>query len=482
MPGDSRRARSELSGYGRKPPEQRAATLTQLAATEGVGGVRTATRVALEDPSPLVAWTVVNALAGDPTLQAEIAKRDAASLPRAFRHAKLLSDLRKPTKYPLDPVVRQQLNQALADMRDAAIYTGLVPYELQDKLRTDALWRGDHAQALAVLRSMNVGVSEDFTRVIRRPAADAVAAYHAAHGPFPGLASDLRAADPVVAAATLARVADRAGTPLLATVCWRAVDTGFEPLEPSEQAISRIYLYAWLRGAGDYRAAVRILTPIDQLTLPPNVGLQANTLTMRHDIAMMADDDALAIEMLERIQQAGPVFQRGRNIWTGDDVDAELTWRRWRIERDRSGAVVDEQLLTRIRDFATNDLNCAIDVIPWLDAHGRGEEAQAVFDSYFGRLKAALPENENAEALNNIAWFCSRARRNLEEAAAWQRKALAMEPTKNEYIDTMADIEAGLGRFTEAARLEELALRLQPGMPFFEKQLFRFRARAAAQK
>jgi tetratricopeptide (TPR) repeat protein len=467
-PGEPARIRRHLQGYGALGPEERADVLATLAR----GDTAIAVRIATEDPAPYVAWSLAWKLAGYPPFQTEISERDPDGFVPAFRYARLIQSLRTKPEYPFTHERLREAERAWADMLAASLEAAPMVAELRQKLLADARWRADHARALRLLRTTTGG--EVFTSADDDEVAseNPLLSYHAAHGPLPGLSEDLATADPVLATATLARVAERADAPLLAAVCWQALDLQANGLDVDERGARFLRLGRWLRSAGDYRGAVRALAQIDAMNLPADADDVRVSIADRYNIALLFDDDRLAIDMLEKLQQFG-VPRRD------SPIDEELFWRRWRLERGKPNATIDGATIARVKEFATSDVNCAIDVIPWLDAQGRGAEAQAVFDQHLTALRGEAPPDNaggNANAYNNIAWLCSRSRRNLDEALALQKKALVLAPTNAAYVDTMADIEGARRNYDAALQWETIALRLRPGMPFFEEQLFRFRA------
>ncbi|HEX8342725.1 MAG TPA: hypothetical protein VF624_17610, partial [Tepidisphaeraceae bacterium] len=476
-PTDSRRARQALAGYGTLAPLQRVDVLHALATSEDAAGARTAIRVAAEDPAPIVAWTFASMMSGDDAFVAELARSGVDAATPAYRYAVTLGQVRKAAKFPFEEAHRQQMFAALADMAAVSIDTGPLPDGIRRALLTDARYRGDHARVLSLRRVLTT--AEDDSQQTPNSSltpGEAILAYHAAHGPLPGLATDAADADPLVVAATLARIADRADVPLLANVCWQTLDGQLAQMPPDDRADAYLRLGEWLEAAGDYRAAAGTLNKIDSLNLPASDDRLRSSYFRRLELAVACDDDRLAITALEQMQQSGQML----NVGTFED---QLYWRRWRLERHKPEVAGDEKVIERIKEIAAGDstASTSIDIIPWLDAHGRGKDAQAIFDGLFNELQQQVA-SEKVNDLNNLAWLCSRSRRRLDEARVMQTKVLAQAPANAAYVDTMSDIEAARGDYAAALHWETIASRLQPGMPFFQDQMFLFRAALSAQK
>jgi predicted Zn-dependent protease len=82
------------------------------------------------------------------------------------------------------------------------------------------------------------------------------------------------------------------------------------------------------------------------------------------------------------------------------------------------------------------------------------------------------------EAMNDLAWFCSRTGEHAEEASALADRAMALEPENYAYIDTAASAHFAAGDAAEAVRLEKRALLMRPSDVFMQRQLQRFEAAA----
>lgn len=91
-------------------------------------------------------------------------------------------------------------------------------------------------------------------------------------------------------------------------------------------------------------------------------------------------------------------------------------------------------------------------------------------------------DEQNAPAHNNIGFLLSRkeneARYNLTEALHHAKKAVALEPTNPNFLDTLADIQFQQGHPTQAIELIQQAIQLAPQEDYFKNQLLRFQTAA----
>jgi uncharacterized Ntn-hydrolase superfamily protein len=92
-------------------------------------------------------------------------------------------------------------------------------------------------------------------------------------------------------------------------------------------------------------------------------------------------------------------------------------------------------------------------------------------------LKRALAEEtEDAEFLNNLAWFCATGDVFLEQAREAAERAVALEPEAAHIIDTLAEVYFRLGRKEEAIRTIKRAIEMDPESGYYREQMMRFEA------
>jgi tetratricopeptide (TPR) repeat protein len=101
--------------------------------------------------------------------------------------------------------------------------------------------------------------------------------------------------------------------------------------------------------------------------------------------------------------------------------------------------------------------------------------------------KEAQPDNwrEDANALNNFAWWCFERKVNLDEAADLAQKGIELaEPgrQKANIYDTLAEICNLSGDCGKAVDLIRLAVAEDPENEYFQKQLARFEETLLAEK
>jgi uncharacterized Ntn-hydrolase superfamily protein len=92
-------------------------------------------------------------------------------------------------------------------------------------------------------------------------------------------------------------------------------------------------------------------------------------------------------------------------------------------------------------------------------------------------LESALSEESNdANYLNNLAWFCSTHDIFLEESLEAARRAVALEPDAAHILDTLAEVHFRIGNVNEAVEAIERAIEIDPESSYYREQLKRFRS------
>lgn len=89
---------------------------------------------------------------------------------------------------------------------------------------------------------------------------------------------------------------------------------------------------------------------------------------------------------------------------------------------------------------------------------------------------------EDANQLNNIAWWCFENHVHLEKAEAWAREGVARSRPGTEranVLDTLAEIRNLQGHVDEAVELIRQAIQEAPANEYFQKQLVRFEKQIA---
>ncbi len=110
---------------------------------------------------------------------------------------------------------------------------------------------------------------------------------------------------------------------------------------------------------------------------------------------------------------------------------------------------------------------------------GLGEEAMAARErGLVGEtLKRVLSDDaDDAELLNNLAWFCATADIFVSEAVKAAERAAALKPEDANILDTLAEAYFRDGRAAEAVATIQRAIEIDPESIYFAEQLERFKA------
>lgn len=90
--------------------------------------------------------------------------------------------------------------------------------------------------------------------------------------------------------------------------------------------------------------------------------------------------------------------------------------------------------------------------------------------------KALEEEAEDADYLNNLAWFCATGEVFLEQALDAAKRAVELEPETAYIIDTLAEVHFRLGNADEAIRTIQRAIEIDPESAYYKEQLDRFKS------
>lgn len=314
-------------------------------------------------------------------------------------------------------------------------------------------------------------------------------ALHAQHGPFEGLAQDLRTYRPYLTEPEMiyaaARLAERQGHSILAsTVEVIALLCGGTATDRHAQVGGFLSNQGWIEQAERELRAAIWLSDGDAI----NAYFQLARLAAERD-----DELGVARNLQAAVERVGDQEMRRTTKfgdvlpWTRDDAWAEVHWHYLRAARAAGDvAAVQEHLqklldLNRLQNIMHKDPGLATDLVPALQETGRNEEAKKCFDAAYRDLSDALAANpSNPEAKNNLAWLCARCGQRLDEAVKLADEAIVASPASAAYLDTAAEAHFRSGDITGAVRLESEALRLRPTDAFMKGQLARFQ-RAATQ-
>lgn len=113
------------------------------------------------------------------------------------------------------------------------------------------------------------------------------------------------------------------------------------------------------------------------------------------------------------------------------------------------------------------------------DSLGNGEMAARERGLVGETLKRVLAEEtDDADLLNNLAWFCATADIFVTEAVEAAERAVALRPDDANILDTLAECYFRDGRAAEAVTTIERAIKIDPESTYFKEQLERFKAKA----
>lgn len=210
-------------------------------------------------------------------------------------------------------------------------------------------------------------------------------------------------------------------------------------------------------------------------------------------IAAQRGDEAQAAEQLRlaladhKISGGELTMNRGDRVITGADAELamqiEVAQHALHAAQAKGDAAEVGRQVDELMRLGPNDAEAALDLVPELRTRGRAPEAEKLFKSAYAPLRARIDAGEaDPSLMNEIAWLCARCDEHLDEALDLSNRAVAAEPNSSAYLDTNAEAHFRKGQATEAARLETLALKYQPGDPFMEGQLKRFQAGVVANK
>ena len=435
-------------------------------------------RLLVEEPSEDVCWQVVAALRrtmNEPTrlklraIEAEESKQSRASTLVTCARAWLDADPRK---------ARAMLRRAIDIETRAPTYDdGELDFAFDVLAAADeAAERYDAAAELRRRQSSRVGVQRSS---YASPVFE-LFALHARVGPLAGFANDVQTytvylGEPQVLYA-LAQTYARGGDWLTSSAFHRAAAAA------SLRAGERLRVADFLRGNGwDDLAERELLSVVGIDTAGDSAVDQVNARLRLAAIARDRKDDRAAAEhlraalrlietnelRLERTNDDG-----ARIPFESNELRAEIAWHDFRAAR---GSPLADKHLGEILALQPTTSRVVIDVVPHLKSLGRERDAQRLFNHAYAAARKRLDASpDDANAMNELAWLCARCRERLDEALELATRAIAISPANASHLDTAAEANFQVGRVEEAARLEKMAVELEPTNAFMREQLERF--------
>jgi tetratricopeptide (TPR) repeat protein len=143
------------------------------------------------------------------------------------------------------------------------------------------------------------------------------------------------------------------------------------------------------------------------------------------------------------------------------------------LKNDRAKSIA---ILKNCHGLFPSDGSLADDFFPSIRKMGLIKEHDEWFRISWARMTAVLerfPDSDNT--CNTAAWLASRARRNLDQAEAYEKHALALNPEQSAYLDTMAEIQFAKGNRDKAIEWSTRAINFLPGDSMLRRQHERFR-------
>jgi tetratricopeptide (TPR) repeat protein len=163
----------------------------------------------------------------------------------------------------------------------------------------------------------------------------------------------------------------------------------------------------------------------------------------------------------------------------GAAVGVPATLHRWRARGLLQAGKVDDALREAAvtTAYLPGGVNLAIDLVPDLERKGRKKEAGQLFTDALALHEGLIRDYPRAAVMyNQAAWLCACCKRDLAKGLAHARKAVALDPARPAYHDTLAEVLFQLGKQKEAVEAQKKAIALDPKRTYYRKQLKRFQA------
>jgi hypothetical protein len=130
--------------------------------------------------------------------------------------------------------------------------------------------------------------------------------------------------------------------------------------------------------------------------------------------------------------------------------------------------------LKRYQLYLPASSELVLEWVPLLDGEGDHAKADALFAPVFDHLSAIVKQYPKSKAyLNDLAWTSACCNRRLDEALAAATRAVDLDPTDYQTIDTLAEVQFRKGQRQAAITLEQSAMR-RSNDPYLQRQLRRF--------
>jgi tetratricopeptide (TPR) repeat protein len=205
------------------------------------------------------------------------------------------------------------------------------------------------------------------------------------------------------------------------------------------------------------------------------------------DLAIRRGDDFEAAEQKKTAMSimgggtGGLQMTDGTHSWpaTENQIWAEIHWRYIRAAMKKGDPTAIDEHLTELLKLSPTDEEIATDIVPLLKQRKQMDDARRLFAAAYKDAAGKLAgDPTNPSLMNGVAWLDAECDENLPEALKLATAAVAALPDDAAVIDTLADVNFHLGQTDKAVELETKALQMDPGDAFMTGQLEKFKAAA----
>ena len=495
LPTDPPKISALLQNYGNANVDVRREILGQINALPGDIGRPVLIRLLLNEPESDATWFIAVAAIQNLTREAagQLANLgvDRATAPQAFVAAWGLRHQDRPRS-------RQLLDHVLASMSIESPYSGVARGRAFDMLIEFDRRALRHESALAGLRRYRDAVIQahahlfdaevdgritEHGHTLQQDRAVDVLLHHAMFGPFPGWASDI--------AVALSLYQYRPFEARTLPACLAVVEKTW--LAPVAKAVFEVQQ----RPQGDLQfrwGSIRVFAELNQFDravgfAAPLPNTQVNVALIRlqqytrygtPEQKVQAIRDAIPLVSGEvSFEAGGDALDFGHTItgaqWRQGLLAAQVEQYRQLGQLDKAGTAMDALRDNTGKLSPELDDSAACDLLPTLRAQGKNQEADELFQRFYGKSKAELDASpESSSKLNQLAWLCGMARSELDAAEGFARRAVEIDPNQGGYVDTLAVVLFEQGKIDEAIATQKRAVELEPLHVELRSRLERF--------
>ncbi len=134
-------------------------------------------------------------------------------------------------------------------------------------------------------------------------------------------------------------------------------------------------------------------------------------------------------------------------------------------------------------NFQTVDSTLCESVFPMMIESGETELVDELFEEAAKGFYSILSKYpESSLYLNNYAWICSKARKNLDNAIELSRRSIEHRPVKSGQYDTLAELYFATGDYDKAIKTIQRAIEINPTREYYQRQLKKFQLKSKARQ